>query len=1106
MDPGTSQEDVPHSLKRPRNGVRFTIGFISSHLSDQNGYTVWQGVDDTAAERGVSLVSFMARDLGSTVDFDAQGNVLYDLASPEMLDGVVVWTTGLTNYQGPDGIRRILHHFGSLPVVTLEGGAPDEIPRVLIDSYQPMHDQVVHLITVHGYRRIAFIRGPDATHVGARERYQAYRDALSESRLPIDETLVSPPTEGRWDQESGETAVDVLIDQRHLRFEAIAAVNDKMAIGAIGALRRRGVRVPGDVAVVGFDDEPVSDSIIPPLTTASLQGYEHARRATQMLLELLETGKVSNDGGVPPKVVIRQSCGCSNPVVARAGERPAASGAGRTSLTSSARRAKALAAIRREAAESAGSLSPSWDENILDSFFGDLTAQKPAAFLPALEDALHQVASHDGAVGTWANVVSALRRELLPALARSPSLGRAEQLLLQGQVLVGETAQLVQRRRILRDSQKVRLLDEISGSLLTTPDLDELMNNLARNLPRLGIPGCSIALYEDPLRPAETSRLIFAYDQERGRVEPPEDQRSYQSRQLLPEGILPAARPFRVVVEPLYFRDAQLGIAVFEAGPRDGPLYDRLRAVISSALHGALVLQRLRQSSAELARQHSILRVFMESVPDSIYFKDSKSRITSANRAYAARMRLPDPSMVVGKTDFDFFPEDLARVKFEQEQEIVRTGRPLLGIEEYDRTAGLWSYTTKMPLFDETGAAIGTFGISRNITTIKKGEEEKKLLQSMLLQAQKMDAIGQLAGGIAHDFNNILTGILGYASVLLLQMPVDDPLRRFVSEIQNASRRAAELTHGLLAFSRTQDFKPETVDLNDIIQRNMQLLPRMIGEQYELSSTLWREAVPVLADSVQMDQVLMNLATNSRDAMPNGGKIYAWVTCERLETPPTGLRLAPGMYAHVGFADTGSGMDPKTVDRIFEPFYTTKDIGKGTGLGLAIVWGILEQHWGGIRVESEAGKGTTFHFYLPLVRESAQGAASVEELPRVRGTETILVAEDDAMVRAMVRSALEQHGYGVLLAEDGDDALRIFSEMGARVDLAILDVVMPKRDARHVVEEIRKVRPEMKILFMSGYGQHPFEGDSADEQKHKLIRKPFTPFHLVELVRSVLDE
>jgi two-component system, cell cycle sensor histidine kinase and response regulator CckA len=250
----------------------------------------------------------------------------------------------------------------------------------------------------------------------------------------------------------------------------------------------------------------------------------------------------------------------------------------------------------------------------------------------------------------------------------------------------------------------------------------------------------------------------------------------------------------------------------------------------------------------------------------------------------------------------------------------------------------------------------------------------------------------------------------------------------------------------------------------------------------------------------------MNLATNARDAMPKGGKIHAWVRCERLVTPPTGLRLAPGMYAHVGFADTGTGMDAKTVERIFEPFYTTKDIGKGTGLGLSIVWGIIEQHWGGIRVESEAGKGTTFHFYLPLVRESAQGAASVEELPRVRGTETILVAEDDPMVRAMVGSALQQHGYGVLLAEDGDDALRIFSERGAQVDMAILDVVMPKRDARHVVEEIRKIRPEMKILFMSGYGQHPFEGDGADEQKHRLIRKPFSPFHLVELVRTILDE
>jgi polar amino acid transport system substrate-binding protein len=212
------------------------------------------------------------------------------------------------------------------------------------------------------------------------------------------------------------------------------------------------------------------------------------------------------------------------------------------------------------------------------------------------------------------------------------------------------------------------------------------------------------------------------------------------------------------------------------------------------------------------------------------------------------------------------------------------------------------------------------------------------------------------------------------------------------------------------------------------------------------------------------------------------------------------------MYAHLGFEDTGVGMDEKTVARIFEPFFTTKDIGKGTGLGLSIVWGILQKHWGAINVESTPGRGTGFHVYLPLVRADGRGASQVEELPAVRGTETILVAEDDAMVRGMVRGILEGNGYSVIEAVDGEEALRYFSEMGDRVDLAILDVVMPKKDAHQVAVEIRKTRPGMKILFMSGYAQVALESRGIEEEKHRLVLKPFTAFHLMERVRALLDE
>jgi GAF domain-containing protein/DNA-binding LacI/PurR family transcriptional regulator len=585
---------------------RPTIGFVSNRLSDENACTLWQGAVDVARERDVNMVYFPACDLDTPVGFDAQANVLYDIASADALDGLVIWTASLVNYAGLEGAKRVLERYRAMPIVLIEAGGPEDIPRLEVDSYHPMRQAIVHLVKEHGYRRVAFIRGPDTTHAGARQRYQAYQDVLAEYGLPFDPDLVSPPSEGLWGPEVGEAAIALLLDQRHVGFEAVVAANDKIAIGAMQALQARGIHVPNQVAVAGYDDEPGSNSTLPPLTTVPLQGYETGRQAVEALLTLLEGGQVPDQVNLPPKLVVRQSCGCTNPAVAQAAAKPVTVKAQQRKELGIAQRETMLAEMRQAAGMGDKGLERGWAEQLLETFFADLKADKPGAFLSALDGVLRRVIAVGGQVAVWANVISALRRCALPHLGDSHMLRRADDLWLQAQVLIGETAQLAHRRQALHDKQRAQVLDEISAALITTFNVEALMDTLAQELPRLGILGCYLSLYEDPKRPSETSRLILAYD-ENGRVElEPKGQR-FLSRQLLPERMW-LQRQHSLVVEPLYFRQAQLGFALFKVGPREGIVYETLRAQISSALQGALLVRQTQRRSAQLQTASEVSR------------------------------------------------------------------------------------------------------------------------------------------------------------------------------------------------------------------------------------------------------------------------------------------------------------------------------------------------------------------------------------------------------------------------------------------------------------------------------------------------------------------
>ena len=404
-------------------------------------------------------------------------------------------------------------------------------------------------------------------------------------------------------------------------------------------------------------------------------------------------------------------------------------------------------------------------------------------------------------------------------------------------------------------------------------------------------------------------------------------------------------------------------------------------------------------------------------------------------------------------------------------------------------------------LSDAQNKPVGVSGVGRDIT-------EHQRLEAQLRQAQKMEAVGTLAGGIAHDFNNILNVIMGYGAMVVDTLEAGSPAKKHMNEVLIAADRAADLTKRLLVFSRKQVVEVKPVNINELILGLQKMLVRIIRENIEFNMDLADRPLIVLADAGQIEQVLINLAVNAKDAMPEGGRLTIGTGLEELNDEYVAAYGygKPGKYALITVADTGQGMDAETQKKIFEPFFTTKGIGEGTGLGLAISYGIIKQHSGYIKVYSEPGQGTVFKIYLPLNEEAASPDKKTEAAVSVKGgNETVLVAEDDASLRKLARIVLESFGYSVIAAEDGEDAITKFMENRERISLVLLDMIMPKKNGKEVSEAIRKVSPGIKILFASGYTMDIIKGKELKEAGSDFIQKPFTPKDLLIKVREILD-
>jgi nitrogen-specific signal transduction histidine kinase/CheY-like chemotaxis protein len=400
---------------------------------------------------------------------------------------------------------------------------------------------------------------------------------------------------------------------------------------------------------------------------------------------------------------------------------------------------------------------------------------------------------------------------------------------------------------------------------------------------------------------------------------------------------------------------------------------------------------------------------------------------------------------------------------------------------------------------NEGGKPLRIVGTHSDIT-------DRKRLEEHLRKAQKMEAIGQLAGGIAHDFNNILTTIIGRTYLLQSKLADREDLCNHAEQIALAAERATGLTQRLLAFSREQVVELRRISLNAIVQRASELLTRLVREDIELSFRFAEPPPVALADEGRLVQVLMNLVTNARDAISGPGKILISTETARIEHLPGGTRgdVPPGNYAVLSVTDNGSGLDERIRERIFEPFITTKEVGKGTGLGLAVVYGIVRQHNGTITVRSEPAQGTTFTLYVPLVDGDPEEGPEGRVSPVPRGHGTILVAEDEDAVRALMRAILVENGYRVIEAQNGVEAVERFMENRDGIDAVLLDVIMPRMNGREACDEILKIRPDARILFVSGYSGDYLDDNLLKRKENGFIQKPLRPREFISRLQESL--
>lgn len=595
---------------RQFNSSRPTIGLFIESTSDLGqGYHpgILAGVQTAVEAQNANLLCFIGGALGGIpgVPFDSQHNILYQLPSADSLDGLLI-ISAIGNFESETQLKRLYARYPPLPTVSI--GAPIEgTLNINVDQYKGFYDLLVHLIEAHQYRRLAFIAGPEESQ-DAQIRYQVYQDVLHQYDIPFDPALVAP---GHFRFSSGEEAIQLFLDERGLDFEVVVAANDHMAIGAMEELQAREIVVPYDVAVVGFDDIKQTRSVVPPMTTVRQPLGRMGEEAVHMLLAWLAEGASPEPVILPAELVVRRSCGCFQmpkpPIRLLPIREPGESWAQFLQA-----RHETIVSDLVDAVDFSALKGREGAAQLLAGMADEVLHKENGRFLALVDRFLQMVAKAGGDITSWQSLVTVLRRHLLPGVTPDDEMWQIEALLYEAQLFIARELRIVDAQRALQIERQNWALHEIGQSLITMFDLEGLMDTIATRVPELGIPGCYLVLYEGtrpythPPSPPEKSRLMMAYN-ENGRIPLPAEGQPFLTSQLLPAGILPSDRQYTMIIEPLYFREEQLGFVVLESGPKEGNVYELLRRQLASAVKGALLLQAHRQAETALRRHRDHL-------------------------------------------------------------------------------------------------------------------------------------------------------------------------------------------------------------------------------------------------------------------------------------------------------------------------------------------------------------------------------------------------------------------------------------------------------------------------------------------------------------------
>lgn len=1020
-----------HRKERP------VIGLLAKSLVEVRRSPAWVELAILAEERDFNLLVFVGGMLKSPLGFEAQGNLLYDFVTPSNVDGLIV-TGSLGHYVGPEGLQEFCERFRPLPLVSLEvplHGFSSVIP----DFYAGMRAVMKHLVEDHGYRHIGFIRGASDSRTGE-DRYRAYLDGLKSHGLQADPGLVAP---GSFFPPSGAEAVRLLLDERKVSLEALVAANDHMAIDAMQALQARGMRIPEDIAVTGFDNLEIADSVVPRLTTVELPSQKEVRQAAEMLLRgrpAVERTAIGMD------LVLRQSCGCQS-LALRQAEAPVLPAA---EETDAARMAcdglialeRSRLSIQEEMVKACGPSPCAEDRDLIaawmDAFLQDLRdggQEQCAAFLKKLANPSSS-SPERVPLPAWQGVLSVHRRWTRPLLADRVVAQQAENLWQRGRILVSETALSLAAQQQFWDDRLDGTLRSVGESLITTFNLDDLMETVVRELPRLQIPACYIALYQDGAQ-RSTARLILAYN-EKGRLPLGAEGLSFPTSAIVPPQVWPAGRRSSHVVYPLQFHADSLGFVVFEIGPRNGTIYETLSLQLSSALKGALLVEEMRQRADEMERHNLQLETSLE-ISRKIGSLASQETVTRTfvamiRKRYRFRsvqyFRWKESELALGASSRpggrrSVEEEDRFLLRAVHSPEPVRVdaagGRLLLPVRAGNRPQGVLDIhgesVLRLTRQELAGlqALANQFGITlRNVDLYHEALQARETALQAQALAEKADELKtRLLANVTHELRAPLNVILGYSRMALLDpnpYQVDLPalLRRDLENINSSGEHLIRLINDLLDLSRAEigelSLSPELVAPRALLE---QAFHSMAGGAGSNPALAWKLELPprlpvIQADPTRLRQVILNLLSNA-DKFTEAGEIVL------------GAEVVPPRL-HVWVKDTGHGIPIERQERIFEPFFTACYDEKrpaGIGLGLAITRRLVALHGGALSLESQPGQGSIFHVYLPLpsldgrpFQAPAQtGADRPAALLLISAVETV-PAEIDAVVK---RSGWEVH-------------------------------------------------------------------------------------------------